>query len=66
VEEAIEAIAKASHEHAVLRIVEDINHRIREVNRRGAEGPPSSIMPLDCDAIVAKWRAQREERADGR
>jgi hypothetical protein len=66
VEEAVEAIARASHESAVSRIVGDINQRIREVNRRGAEGPPSSLMPLDEEAVLAKWRAQREERADGR
>ena len=65
-EEAREAIANASHESVVRRIVGDINQRIREVNRRGAEGPPSTVMPLDEDAVVTKWRAQREDREDGR
>jgi hypothetical protein len=58
-EEAIEAIARALHEHAVRRIVADINERIRDMNRRGAEGPPSTLMPLDEEAVVAKWRTQR-------
>jgi Domain of unknown function (DUF1992) len=65
-EEALEAIAGASHEHIVRRIVGDINERIRDVNRRGAEGPPSTVMPLDEDAVLTKWRTHRSERADWR
>jgi Domain of unknown function (DUF1992) len=65
-EEAREAIAIASQETVVRRIVGDINQRIREVNRRGAEGPPSTVMPLDEEVVVAKWRSQRDDRADGR
>ncbi len=60
-EEAREAIAAASQESVVRRIVADINHRIRDVNRRGAEGPPSTVMPLDEEAVVAKWRATIRE-----
>jgi hypothetical protein len=65
-EEARQAIADASQETVVRRIVGDINQRIREVNRRGADGPPSTVMPLDEDTVVTKWRAQRDDRADGR
>jgi len=57
-EEAREAMAAASRENIVRRIVGDINERIREVNRRGAEGPPSTVMPLDEEAVVSRWRAQ--------
>jgi hypothetical protein len=59
-EEALEAVAVASHESVARRIVSDINERIRDVNRRGAEGPPSTVMPLDVDAVLAKWRTQRD------
>ncbi len=59
VEEAREAIAAASREDAVRRIVGDINQRIRDVNSRGAAGPPSTVMPLDEEAVVAKWRASQ-------
>ena len=65
-EEARQAIAAASRETVVRRIVSDINQRIREVNRRGAEGPPSTVMPLDEDSVVTKWHAQRNDSADGR
>ena len=59
VEEAREAIAVAGREDVVRRIVGEINQRIRDVNRRGAAGPPSTVMPLDEEAVVAKWRASR-------
>jgi len=58
-EQAREAIAAASREDVVRRIVADINERIRAVNRRGADGPPSTLMPLDEDAVVAQWHARR-------
>jgi len=58
-EEARQAIAAASRVDVVRRIVADINQRIRDVNRRGADGPPSTVMPLDEDAVVAQWHAQR-------
>ena len=58
-EEAREAIAGAGREDVVRRIISDINQRIRDVNRRGAEGPPSTVMPLDEEAVVAKWLADR-------
>jgi Domain of unknown function (DUF1992) len=56
-DDARAAIAAASHEATVRRIVADINTRIRDVNRRGAEGPPSTVMPLDEESVVADWRA---------
>jgi Domain of unknown function (DUF1992) len=57
-EEALEAIGRTSNEHVVRRIVADINERIRDVNRRGADGPPSTVMPLDEEAVLVRWRTQ--------
>ena len=59
VEEAREAMAAASNESVVRRIVDDINLKIRDINRRGAEGPPSTVMVLDPDTEVARWQARR-------
>jgi hypothetical protein len=59
VEEAREAIAAVSSEEVVRRIVAEINERIRDINRRGAEGPPSTVMVLDVEAEVERWRAIR-------
>ena len=57
-EEALAAIAGASREDVVRRIIGEINQRIRDVNRRGADGPPSSVVPLDTEAVVERWRTQ--------
>ena len=38
--------------------LDDINVRIRDINRRGAEGPPSTVMVLDPEAEVERWRRQ--------
>lgn len=62
-EEAREAMVATSNESVVRRIIDDINARIRDINRRGAEGPPSSLMPVDPDTEVARWRAARAERS---
>lgn len=62
-EQARAAIAAASREEVVRAIVADINERIRDVNRRGADGPPSTVMPLDVEQVVERWRAARV--ADG-
>ena len=61
-EEAREAIAATDREAVVRAIVADINERIRDINRRGAEGPPSTLMPLDVEDVVRKWREARQAR----
>jgi len=42
----------------VRQIVEDINERIRALNRSAVPGPPSNLMPLDVERTVAEWRSQ--------
>jgi hypothetical protein len=56
---ALAAIAAAPSEAAVRDIVARINERVRWVNSRPVEGPPSTVAPLDADAEVAAWRAGR-------
>lgn len=60
VEEARERIASASTEAEVRDIVEAINVRIRTTNRTATSGPPSNLMPLDIDSVLAKWRDRRD------
>jgi hypothetical protein len=43
----------------VREIVDQINERIRRVNRQATAGPPSNLMPLDVEATVAEWRARQ-------
>lgn len=56
---AREAIDRAPSERVVRAIATEINVRIREVNRTAVTGPPSTVMPLDVEATVARWRAGR-------
>lgn len=55
VEEARAQMAAARSEAEVRNLVEEINHRIRTVNRMATSGPPSNLMPLDADRAVARW-----------
>jgi MFS family permease len=56
VDDAKALVLTAPDEMAVRSIIEEVNARILHVNRYGAEGPPSNLMPLDVDAQVARWR----------
>jgi hypothetical protein len=56
---AFDAIAASDSEVEVREIVADLNGRIREVNRKATEGPPSDIMTLDVERVVDSWRARR-------
>lgn len=55
-QEVLERVATAADEAEVRALVEAVNVKIRHVNRLGAEGPPSTVMPIDLDAAVERWR----------
>jgi hypothetical protein len=57
VEDARARIATATTEAAVRSEVAAINARIREVNSRSIDGPPSTQMPLDVESVVARWQS---------
>jgi DnaJ homologue, subfamily C, member 28, conserved domain len=50
-------IAAADSEATVRRLVAAINERIVRLNRLAADGPPSTLMPLDIERTVREWRA---------
>jgi len=56
VEETVERLTRARSEAEVRAMVEELNIRIRDVNRKGAAGPPSTVMPLDVERAVRRWR----------
>jgi Domain of unknown function (DUF1992) len=58
-EVALERIAEATSENMVRQIVAEINERIVHVNTRTINGPPSTLMPLDVELEVQKWRSAR-------
>ena len=51
-------LARERSESVVRAIVEDLNNRIREGNRKPLDGPPSTLMPLDVERIVTSWRTR--------
>ena len=57
VEDALARIGAARHEAEVRRLVAEINQRILYVNSHTTFGPPSGVMPLDVERVVADWRA---------
>lgn len=59
VAEAKARIAAASSEAEVREIVTAINKRIVAGNAGATAGPPTDLMPLDPERVVAGWRARR-------
>lgn len=60
-EEAMARLAHAPSEEEARRMLEELNDRIKEMNRRGASGPPSDVMPVDVDRAVARWHQGRSD-----
>ena len=58
-EATLEAIGRMADEARVRALLEDLNGRIRIVNSQALDGPPATLMPLDIDDVVTRWRAQR-------
>ncbi|MBN2623982.1 MAG: DUF1992 domain-containing protein [Acidimicrobiales bacterium] len=58
-DDTMERIAAATTEAEVRRLATDINARIRKVNATATAGPPSSLMPLDIERVVERWRERR-------
>ena len=59
--EAAEAERRAmesSTEAQARRVIEEINDKIRHLNRTTVTGPPTTLMPFDVDEVVAAWRAR--------
>jgi hypothetical protein len=58
-------IAAAGSEAEIRRLVAAINERIVYVNSHITFGPPSDMVPLDVEQVVAGWRSARTTRKDG-
>ena len=56
-DEARARIAAAGTEAEVRRLVAAINERIVYVNSHITFGPPSDLVPLDVERVVAEWRS---------
>jgi hypothetical protein len=58
-EDTLEAVMALRSEARARQLLEELNERIRAVNRRTAPGPPSTVMPLDIEHELATWRRHR-------
>jgi hypothetical protein len=65
-EDLLASLEKFPTERGLRAAVDELNLRVREMNRSFVvDGPPSNMMPLDVEPIVARWaelRAAREVR----
>ncbi len=59
-EAVLQALGALGSEAAVRARLEELNARIRKVNRTATNGPPTSLGPVDVDAAVLRWREARE------
>jgi hypothetical protein len=58
-EQVVAAIARETDERCVRERLEELNARIRKINRTTVAGPPTTLAPLDVDEVVRRWRAGR-------
>lgn len=58
-DELLGRLDEHTDEHAVRAALEELDARIRYAASHVIPGPPSTLMPLDVDALVARWRARR-------
>jgi len=59
VDRALQEVWRLRGEHEVRERVSAINAEIARANRITAEGPPTSLSPLDVDDVLARWRNRR-------
>lgn len=52
-------VARESDERIVRERLAALDRRIRKLNRTHVAGPPTTLAPLDVEAVVERWRATR-------
>jgi hypothetical protein len=59
-EDLLASLAKFPTERGLRTALDELNGRIREMNRTPImDGPPSNLMPLDVEPVVERWRDLR-------
>jgi hypothetical protein len=58
-EDVLALVDATNSEVRVRQLVEALNERIGYVNRTAIDGPPSTVVPVDVDEVVAGWRQRR-------
>jgi hypothetical protein len=59
VEGALRRVPDMANEAQVRRLIEELNEKIRKLNATPVTGPPSTLVPLDVEAVVRRWREAR-------
>ena len=49
-------------EKKVRAVVEDLNEKIRLVNRSNVSGPPTTQAVINVDQVLARWRSERQDQ----
>jgi hypothetical protein len=58
-EDFLDQLGTFRTEEAVRKAVGELNVRIREVNSKATSGPPSTVVKLDPERVVAMWTERR-------
>lgn len=58
-ERVLAEVARLDDERVVRERLGELNAAIRRLNATSVAGPPTTLAPLDVDAVVARWRAAR-------
>ena len=59
-ERVVAEVLRLSDARIVRERLEELNAKIRKINQTHVSGPPTTLAPLDVEAVVARWRAGRD------
>ncbi|MGI8793798.1 MAG: DUF1992 domain-containing protein [Acidimicrobiales bacterium] len=62
-EDLPDVLAGLGDERRVREVIDELNDRIRAVNRTPTDGPPSTLMVVDVETAVTAWKTRRDEAA---
>lgn len=61
-ERILAEVAREGDERLVRERLAELDAKIRRLNATHVAGPPTTLAPLDVEAIVSRWRAARASR----
>lgn len=61
-EAVLAGLERVDDERVARTRLEELNAKIRRLNRTTVAGPPTSLAPFDVDEVLARWRERRDAR----